>query len=248
MNVDRDIAIAYLLGELDEADRRRFETEMAGDPSLRELVDGLAPVVGNLESLPPEAWDPPAPPPLDIVRVTAADGPSLPEREAELDREVRTHGAGGSIWLKVGGFLAAGAALLLVGFFIGSGTGDDGSSPSTTPPGTGEPFVLDSFGEAPASAAGEVQMVSSEGDQMRLDVSGLKPSPDGEFYELWLLGDEGELIALGSFRVGEEGNRSIQVPLPVDPGKFKYFDVSIQPENGDPAHSGRSVLRGLTSY
>lgn len=245
MNVDRETAIAYLLGELGEPDRRRFEAEMAGDPSLREIVEELGPVVSNLEAMPPEAWDPPAPPPLDIARVTSGDEVPLGDRESELDREVRQRGRGG-LWLRIGGFLAAGAALLLVGFFIGSGTGGDESS--STPSGSGEPFVLDSFGEAPNAATGEVQMVSSEGDQMRLDVSGLKPSPNGEFYELWLLGADGELVALGSFRVGDEGKRSIEVPLPVDPGKFKYFDVSIQPENGDPAHSGRSVLRGLTSY
>ena len=72
-------------------------------------------------------------------------------------------------------------------------------------------------------------------------------APDSEFYELWLLGKEGELVSLGSFRVGEEGQSQIEVPLPVNPGKYEYFDVSIQPENGSPDHSGRSVLRGSTS-
>ena len=82
---------------------------------------------------------------------------------------------------------------------------------------------------------------------MTLDVSGLPQSGDREFYELWLLGEKGELIALGSFRVPPDGSSTIEVPLPVDPDRYRYFDVSIQPENGDPQHSGRSVLRGLTS-
>ena len=83
---------------------------------------------------------------------------------------------------------------------------------------------------------------------MRLDVAGLEPSTDGEFYEAWLLGKDGDLIALGSFRVGEDGDRSVELPLPVDPASFEYFDVSIEANGEGPDHSGRSVLRGLTTY
>ena len=83
---------------------------------------------------------------------------------------------------------------------------------------------------------------------MRLNVDGLEPNPSGEFYEVWLLGEDGNMIALGSFRVGEEGKRTVELPLPVDPATFDYFDVSIESEKGGPEHSGRSVLRGLTAY
>lgn len=251
MSIDRDIAIAYLLDELDGADRERFENEISADPQLRAAVDELRPVVTRLEGMPDEAWELPEPPPLDLARATAApdeEPAPLAEREAaqaRVERERRS--VGQSFWARLAGGLAAGAALLLVGFFIGAGTGgeDGGDAPSPQP---GPALALSSLGEGPPSAEGQVQMVSSEGDQMRLDVSGLKPSSRGEFYEAWLLGADGELIALGSFRVGPEGERSVELPLPVDPSTFKYFDVSIQPENGDPDHSGRSVLRGLTTY
>ncbi len=69
-----------------------------------------------------------------------------------------------------------------------------------------------------------------------------------EAIEAWLLGKDGELVALGSFKVGKEGKKSIELPLPANPAIFRYFDVSIQPYNGSPDHSGRSVLRGLTTY
>lgn len=246
MSIDRDIAVSYLLGELAPGDRERFEAEMAASTELREFVDGLRPVVGKLDALPAEAWETVEPPPLDLARATAGvPEPPLEEREAEFESSRRRPSGDRSPWLRIAGFLATGAALLLVGFLIGSGTGDDEESPATEP---GPALALDRLGEAPASATGEVRMVSSEGDQMRLDVAGLQPSTDGEFYELWLLGEDGDLIALGSFRVGEGGGRSVELPLPVDPATFEYFDVSIEANGEGPDHSGRSVLRGLTTY
>ena len=249
MSIDREMATAYLLGELESEDRQRFEADMSSDLELQQLIEELRPVVSRLETLPDEAWEPVEPPPLDIARATSGREPEAPlaerEREFEATRKSRETGKSRP-WNRIAGFLATGAALLLAGFLIGNATGGDDNPVAPAP--AGQELALASLGEAPPTAQGEVQMVSSEGDQMRLDVSGLKPSPANEFYELWLLGKDGELIALGSFRVGEGGSRSIEVPLPVDPSTFKYFDVSIQPENGDPGHSGRSVLRGLTSY
>ena len=100
--------------------------------------------------------------------------------------------------------------------------------------------------EAPAGAEGEVSLVSSGSDRLRLSVSGLEETGEREFYELWLLGDEGELVSLGSFRVDPGGSNEIEVPVPIDPNRYRYYDVSIEPANGSPEHSGRSVLRGLT--
>ena len=81
---------------------------------------------------------------------------------------------------------------------------------------------------------------------MQLHVDGLPKTGRDAFYELWLLGDNGQLVALGTFRVDRQGNATVQVPLAVDPSNFRYFDISRQPNNGDPKHSGDSVLRGET--
>lgn len=245
MSIDREIAISYLLNELVVDERVKFEAEMSADSKLRGMVEELRPVVTRLEELPPEAWEPADPPPLDLARATSADEAPLADREAEFNRAQRKTAGHRPLWLRLSGVLVTGAALLLVGFLIGSGTGGDDSGPASSP---GPALALDRLGEAPPTAEGEVQMVSSEGDQMRLDVSGLKPNGGGEFYELWLLGENGDLIALGSFQVGKDGERTVELPLPVDPSAFEYFDVSIQEHNGGPEHSGRSVLRGLTTY
>ena len=81
-------------------------------------------------------------------------------------------------------------------------------------------------------------------DGVSVRVSGLKPTGDGQFYELWLLGADKRLVGLGSFRVDEQGRATLNLPLPVDPKSFTYFDLSLEPSDGNPGHSGVSVLRG----
>jgi hypothetical protein len=78
-----------------------------------------------------------------------------------------------------------------------------------------------------------------------LTVDGLAPNGD-DFYEVWLLGDRG-LVSLGSFRVGADGSAAVDLQLPVDPARYGSFDVSLEPDDGDPEHSSDSVLRGPTS-
>ena len=44
--------VAYLLGELDDAQVAEFERAMTADPALREEVERLRPVVSRLERVP----------------------------------------------------------------------------------------------------------------------------------------------------------------------------------------------------
>ena len=83
-------------------------------------------------------------------------------------------------------------------------------------------------------------------DRVNVRVSGLPPTTDGQFYEMWLLGADKQLVGLGSFRVGEDGTATLKLPLPVNPDQFSYFDISLEPGDGNPGHSGVSVLRGPT--
>jgi anti-sigma-K factor RskA len=83
-------------------------------------------------------------------------------------------------------------------------------------------------------------------DGVTLRVSGLKPTGDDQFYELWLLGADKQLVGLGSFRVDANGRATLRMPLPVDPAAFRYFDISLEDGDGNPGHSGVSVLRGPT--
>ena len=41
-----------------------------------------------------------------------------------------------------------------------------------------------------------------------------------------------------------DGPETLDVELPVDPRKFRYLDLSREPDDGDPSHSTISILRG----
>lgn len=135
--------------------------------------------------------------------------------------------------------LAAACALVLVAVGVGIGAllgGRDGEP-------SGTPIKLAPL-DAPRSASGQITVA----DGVSLDVSGLPRTRDGDFYELWLLGADKQLVSLGSFAVGADGKARLNVPLPVDPAQFAYFDISREPGDGNPAHSGLSVLRGRTRH
>ena len=88
-------------------------------------------------------------------------------------------------------------------------------------------------------ASGEARL---DGD-VRLTVTGLRPSRPDEYYELWLLNSPQDLVSVGSFRVGADGSATVEFPLGVDPSRYQLLDVSVERDDGDPGHSSRSVLR-----
>ncbi|CAN5500708.1 hypothetical protein BH23ACT9_BH23ACT9_32650 [soil metagenome] len=67
------------------------------------------------------------------------------------------------------------------------------------------------------------------------------PTPDEGHYEVWLLSpDIAEIVSLGPVR--EDGRYPI--PAEVAIAAVPVVDVSAEPDDGDPGHSGQSVLRG----
>jgi len=214
--------LAYLLGELDARQSAEFESAMAADARLRADVDRLRPVVGGLEALPADAWRPVPPPPLVHAPAPSAKRP----RRLVLRPAVA---------------LACSVALLAGGLGLGAlltGGGDDAPA--------GRTVALTPL-EGGSTASGTVALTGEAGEPMQLRVSGLDPARAGAFYEAWLLGDDGELVALGAFQVDAAGGATLDLPVPVDPERFRYFDISLEPGDGDPAHSGDSVLRGSTA-
>jgi anti-sigma-K factor RskA len=81
-------------------------------------------------------------------------------------------------------------------------------------------------------------------DRLQLDLplsdAGL-PTAGADFYEVWLIDPNVEgMISLGPVR--SDGTYS--VPTDVDYRDFPIVDVSVEPADGNPTHSGVSVLRG----
>ena len=85
--------------------------------------------------------------------------------------------------------------------------------------------------------------LSAQDGRATVQLRGLTPNADGDFYELWLLNSPDDLVSLGSFRVPASGDLDVTVPLPGDPDAFAALDLSVEPGDGDPGHSSRSVLR-----
>jgi Anti-sigma-K factor rskA len=188
------------------------------EPSLEDLER-------RLQELPREAWDRPAPPPAPWP---AEDVPA-PRRRRLILRPLAA--AAASVALVAAGL---GAGLLLAG--------DDADPQPNDSLARVDLKPVDGRGQG---ATGSVSLEPRAGGKATVKLSGLRPSRGGDFYELWLLGDGGELISLGSVRVPSSRRATLEnVQLPVDPERFRFLDVSREPADGDPGHSSISVLRG----
>ena len=181
----------------------------------------LADVAARLRALGPEEWEPAAPPPLRAP-VTAPH-----ERRTRLRLRA-------PFGLRPA-FAAAAALALVVLAAVGVAliAGDGGT-------GAGREVALAAVGDGPPGAHADARLRAST---MRLTVSGLPRVGAGGFYEVWMMRDAGHLVALGSFRVGADGRARIDLPVTASPRRFPVLDISREPADGDPAHSGHSVLR-----
>ena len=219
----------YLLGELDDAERRAFEAELARDPALAAEVERLRPIVSRLESLDAAGWDPPAAPALA----------TLPRELPEPPAPARDRPAWWRRALVLRPLAAGTLALVLLALGVGAGLllgdGDDAGV-------SGQVVALAPV-EPLGGAASGTATISTQDGRANVQVSGLQPSADGDFYELWLLNSPDDLVSLGSFRVPASGEVDVSVPLPGNPDDFAALDVSVEPPDGNPAHSSRSVLR-----
>jgi hypothetical protein len=88
---------------------------------------------------------------------------------------------------------------------------------------------------------GQAALVDAGGHrQIDLDLPGL-PEAGGSYYELWLLAPDGaRLQSLGI----TTGQGRFDVPDGIDPRGYPVVDVSREPPDGNPAHSGDSLVRG----
>ncbi|WP_297084820.1 anti-sigma factor, partial [uncultured Demequina sp.] len=66
---------------------------------------------------------------------------------------------------------------------------------------------------------------------------------DDAYLEVWLIDQNIEgMVSLGHL-TGER--TEFVLPAGFDPGAFPIVDISVEPLDGDPTHSGESVTRGV---
>ena len=65
---------------------------------------------------------------------------------------------------------------------------------------------------------------------------------DAGYYEIWMIDRNVEgMVSLGPYH----GRDRYAVPPAVDPVSYPVVDVSLEPVDGTPTHSGVSAVRGV---
>jgi anti-sigma-K factor RskA len=92
------------------------------------------------------------------------------------------------------------------------------------------------------SSSGAASVTESETGERLLLITLDAPSIEGAIREVWLLTPEVDgLVSVGLL---QGGSGQFVIPEGVDLGEFPVVDVSLEPLDGDPAHSGDSIVRG----
>lgn len=125
----------------------------------------------------------------------------------------------------------AAAALIVVGIITVNAT-RPGDEPELI-----ASVTLDVLGDA---GSGRAELVNADGvQQIRLETADLDAG-DG-FLEVWVIDPSvTKLVSLGPLRP----DGVYDLPAGLDPAEFPIVDISVEPVDGDPTHSGNSVLRG----
>ncbi len=215
--------VALLRGELSNAETLRAADHLDSCAACRaELADtavghALLSGAGRTLQPPAEAAEPTAP---------AAPLPPAPKPPGLLAR-----------WSRPLALVAAGTALVVGSAAVTSIVvrGDDQVTPVATPPQADfEPVV--------GSGSGRVQMVDDDGAvSMTIETRDLPQTGQGEYYQVWLFNPEtGKMLSLGILGPGGTGGFEFPDTLL---GRYQVVDVSLEKDDGDPAHSVTSVLR-----
>jgi len=249
-----DLVVRAALGEPLSDEERSL---LASDPALQAEVEELAQVIALADDpvdgpVPAHLWDGIAAEAFgqaaadteDAVGEQAVDGTAggvtgAGPATGQPDRGAQVIAMPSRRWRTTTTLGLAAAAAVAVGVVV--------IGPGIVPDAEVEPVAaatLEPFGEHQVQpASGRVVRTGNGHKLLELDLSALPPL-EGDFYEVWLLDDrDGRLISLGPVRP----DGVYVLPPGVEVGDFPLVDVSIEPPDGDPTHSGNSVLRGSLS-
>lgn len=194
--------------------------------------------LGELESPPERVWD------RIAAEVRAAPEPQAAQLTAptpepvEASAEVGTRDRTRRRWSPLLFALAASVAvmLVLVGVWAFVRPAQIVELASAT---------LDAFPDHPGAAGSAVVIELRDGEremEVRLDAE----EAGGGYREVWLINaDASALVSLGVLD-GTEG--TFRIPEDVDLREYVLVDISQEPSDGDPAHSGDSIVRGELAF
>jgi hypothetical protein len=135
--------------------------------------------------------------------------------------------------------LAAASVGVVAGIALGAGLAGLGSGETASPTVVAS-ATLDAF---PGWSTSGAALLEEDDDGVRSIVVDLDVDvPANELREVWLIrSDASGLVSLGLLD-GTSGR--FVVPAGIDLDEFTLVDVSAEPVDGDPAHSGDSIVRG----
>ncbi|WP_370615607.1 anti-sigma factor [Mumia qirimensis] len=233
---DEELRAAYAMGDpVDDDTSRHIEEcdECSGDVAelARTLraADLLTADRPPLVSPPPEVWTR-----IQSAVAEPAPGASPPGTVVPFEHRSRRR----EVAIRVTAFVA-GVAAAVVGMLLVVDRGEDPSD------GRDDGSVVASGDLIPLegqSAQGTATVVDDGGTRrVTIDLADTG-SPGSGFFQAWLLDPTTNgMIALG---VMDQDSETFAVPSGVDLAAYDSVDISLEPFDGDPAHSATSVARG----
>ena len=232
----RELAAQVAFGRATPEEVARLEAAAAGDPALARELEADRATVSALEAgvareVPSADLFDRILASLDVPDAAPAAAP-VPVAPAERRRWPSLR------WprLAVGAAVAA-AAVLVVGVALVS---RDDVEPDAVAAIAGK----DDF----AAVSGTAELFPEDGSESRLvlHLASVPPAPTGHHYEVWVLPEGSETMESVGRVAPSGGEAELEVEVP-GTGPFAAVDVSVEPDDGDPGHSGTSLAGGTFS-
>jgi anti-sigma-K factor RskA len=246
-HLNSELLAGHALGQTDELDAEQLE-HVASCPQCRAEVDQLQRIV-ELGQEGPGPDSPPIPDQAmwrniaaELSIGQAADPRSGASRDAESPAESPQQTAPPQARRGLRrSAVALAAAIGLIAGVGGTVLVDNLRAPEA------QVVASATLNPLPGQAGqGTAQLVrEGETTELRVSVSGEAPPPAQEYREVWLINTDGErMYSLGVLPVGGAGAYVVPAGLDDSLDGFTIVDVSLEPYDGNAAHSLRSQVRG----
>jgi len=138
--------------------------------------------------------------------------------------------------------LLAAAAAALIMFIVVGALATRALRSASEPEVAGGADLVNTDLPVSSDATAAVELLLDDGTyRLDVDLSEVPDAGDGVL-ELWIIDENVEsMFSLGAI----DSDGSFELPPGVDPADFPIVDISVEPLDGDPTHSGQSVLRGV---
>ncbi|PFG35006.1 anti-sigma-K factor RskA [Sanguibacter antarcticus] len=247
-HIDPDVLALLALGEDVESTTSADERDhLSACPRCTEEMAELAVVAQTGRALTPDdALVPPAPAVWDRISAelglgadaarpfasTAAPEPVAPATVTSLS-ERRERRRGG-----IAQMLVAACVALVLGVSVGVLWERRVPSADETPLASAQLDALPDW----TTASGEARLEESSAGVRQIVVDLAAPTTEDGYREVWLIADD--LSGLVSLGILDGAQGRFDIPAGLDLTEFSLVDVSEEHFDGDPSHSGDSIVRG----